>query len=250
MLVARVDDFRFMPEERVKNSKPVDRLSYIQMRCSGKRVLDIGSLDETAYEIKRPSESLFGRICQVASFAIGVDDSEFVPLSGASIESGQILRGNAFELKKEDLPEVEIIVLGEVIEHVNDPIALLSYLRSEFPNAGIILTTPNATGILNVALAMMHRESMHKDHISIFSFKSIVTIAGRSDLLPAQIVPYYGHFAEARERYSGLRRYVIVALQKLFNLIEFMRPMFATGWIVDFRSQDGEVSPRDTSAIA
>ena len=88
----------------------------------------------------------------------------------------------------------EVIVAGELIEHLPGPLAFLeSIVRMErLRGATLILTTPNATAAHNVAIGLLSRESTHHDHLCILSFKTlnipcvIARFSRRWD-----IVPYY-----------------------------------------------------------
>jgi hypothetical protein len=46
---------QYIPLEKLTVPRPVDRTTYLQRMCSGRRVLDLGFMDETAYESKRGS---------------------------------------------------------------------------------------------------------------------------------------------------------------------------------------------------
>lgn len=76
---------RYTHFERLPVPAPVDRLAYIAERCRGRRVLDLGCLDETAL-VKRDTEHwLHGRIAAVASEVLGLDLSESLPGDGLRI---------------------------------------------------------------------------------------------------------------------------------------------------------------------
>ncbi len=124
---------------------------------------------------------------QRASRVIGIDNSAEVPDVGlTTAENAEIRRGNVMVLDQwldaiSFIPEV--IVAGELIEHLPSPLAFLeSIVRMErLRGATLILTTPNATAAHNVAIGLLSRESTHHDHLCILSFKTLNKgcVAGR-----------------------------------------------------------------------
>src|SRR5690349_9998314 len=96
---------------------------------------------------------LHARLAAVASEIVGVDNSEVIPESGLPTAVGWIRRGSIHTLDRELMPDVQVIVLGELIEHLPDALSALTHVRETFPGADVVVTTPNATGLTNVLLA-------------------------------------------------------------------------------------------------
>ena len=68
-----IDSARFVPTytplERIHVPRPVDRISAIRRICQGKKVLDLGAMDETAFTSKRGQGTwLHEEIAAVAGF--------------------------------------------------------------------------------------------------------------------------------------------------------------------------------------
>ena len=121
--------------ERVHVGKPVDRLGFIADLCQGKRVLDLGCLDETALVKRDTKHWLHGRISDVAAQVTGIDSSDRVPPEGIQTGSHSIiLKGDATD---PDVPhlvedEIEIIVAGEFIEHIDAPLDFFRAMKRRF----------------------------------------------------------------------------------------------------------------------
>ena len=225
----------YTASERLSIGRPVDRLDYITEACKGLRVLDLGAMDETAIQSKAHSQWLHARIAEVAQAIVGVDNSSLIPTGGYDTGFSTIHRGDVYALSPDMMPDCEIIVAGEILEHVSDPVGFLAHIQSTFPASRLIATTPNATGLTNVLLAPFLRESMHKDHVAIFSYKSLNTIAVRAGYENFIVRPYRVDYPEALSRTDGLARTSIRALRASVNAVSILVPLWSNGFILDAR---------------
>jgi hypothetical protein len=184
------------PLQALQVPRPVDRYEYVRERCRGLRVLDLGAYDETEVD-KRQDASwrwLHADIASVASETLGVDASEKIRESGGvDTEVGtRIVHGRVEDLDgivREFKPD--LVVAGELIEHTHDTIGWLSGLAEAAPGTRLLATTPNTTSIINLVLAFLRRENAHPDHIQVYSFRTLATLAGRVPLHDVTITPYY-----------------------------------------------------------
>ena len=127
---------------------------------------------------------------------------------------------------------IEIIVIAGVIEHLENPIKALRIIHQTFPQAELILTTTNATGVSNVIGALISRESQHKDHVSTFSVKTLYNVITRSGFEKFDILPYQAQFPEAIARSIFTGKISIICLEKVLRIIEFFFPLLSTGLVV------------------
>src|ERR1700723_3457311 len=73
----------YAPLERLTVAHPVDRIKFIAGACAGRRVLDLGAMDETAWAAKRGRGTwLHEEIGLVALRVDGVDNSARIPADG------------------------------------------------------------------------------------------------------------------------------------------------------------------------
>jgi hypothetical protein len=237
----------YHPLERLRVPRPVDRYDYVRARCRGLRVLDLGAHDET--EIDRTQHRtwrwLHGEIAAVACETLGVDAGEAVRGAG-TLRTGvgsRIVYGRV-----EDVAAIarafapDLVVAGELIEHTPDTLAWLSRLAKACPGTAVLLTTPNATGIVNLMLAFADRESCHQDHLQVYSYKTLVTLAARVPLHDLAIRPYYytPHLFKGRLP-RQVAPLVSVLDRALLRPIQYLFPLTAFGWIVEGRL--GAASP-------
>jgi hypothetical protein len=230
---------RYEPLERLAVARPVDRLAYVAELCRGKEVLDLGAMDETAHAAKSGRGTwLHERIAAVATRVVGVDNSSLVPEAGlATFPNARIVRGDVTRiadwLDAHDFTP-DVVVAGELIEHMENPLALLRGLASTERLRGrtLVLTTPNATAFHNVAVGLLSRESTHVDHLCILSFKTLNTLCRRAGFPRWEIVPYRAAFTEMRARNSGLRRAAVAAGERFVNGVEWLFPLLSFGYVV------------------
>jgi hypothetical protein len=186
----------YTPLEKIKCKKPVNRLLFLKNMVTKKTVLDLGALDETAYKTKANSEYWLHKVMsETADKIIGIDSSELLDSDEICLMGGGgvgykpfsnsiIFKGNVFDLENFIFSDIDIIVAGELIEHLNDPQLFLNKIKSykNLKNKKLIITTPNACTMANIIIALFGRESMHKDHVNIFSYKILNTICKKTEM--------------------------------------------------------------------
>ena len=233
---------QYTPLEAIPVGRPVDRVRYIAAACAGQRVLDLGAMDETAWQSKRGQGTwLHEEIAKVAARVDGIDNSKLIPAEGLqTAPNGRIRRGDIADLRCA-LTELdaapEVVVAGELIEHVENPLQLLRTFQQTDGLAGgtLILSTPNATGLHNFLIGLARRESTHHDHLCILSYKTLSTLCRRAGFRDWTIIPYYARFTEMQGRHSGLARLAIRAVERAINCLEWLFPMLSFGYIVKAR---------------
>jgi hypothetical protein len=232
----------YSPLEKILISRPVDRISFIRKICTGKTILDLGAMDETAFLLKRGQGTwLHEELTKVAKQVVGLDNSSSIPQNGlvtannAAIHRGDIMKLDAWLNCNALNPDV--VVAGELIEHLENPLLFLQSIKSNPALAGktLVLSTPNATAIHNCLIGLFSRESTHHDHLCILSYKTICTLLARAGFSEWEIVPYYARFTEMKERHTGLRRGFISMGESGINLLEWFFPIMGFGYIVSVK---------------
>jgi hypothetical protein len=128
------------------------------------------------------------------------------------------------------------VVAGELREHLTDPLAFLQQLRRLYPGRELVLTTPNATSLSNVLLAVGSRESNHHDHLAVFSLKTLNTLCLRAGFQDWDIIPYHVYFTEMIFRLQGMSRVLVRTAERMVNLGESAFPLLSGGLILHVRS--------------
>ena len=223
--------------ERLAVQKPVDRVDFIASIAHGKRVFDLGALDETAVDAKQDTDNwLHARLCNVGEEVVGVDNSTLVPEGGLQTASnGRIIKGDIFRLNEVVSAwwKPDIVVAGELLEHLPDTHAFLASLRNAegLRGAKFVFSTPNACAWHNALIGIFGRESMHRDHLQIYSYKTLRTLFERAGVELQELRPYHARFPEMVASSKGIRRIGVTGFEKLVNGLESFSPMMSAGWI-------------------
>ncbi|MCI4678368.1 class I SAM-dependent methyltransferase [Rhodoblastus acidophilus] len=229
----------YTPLEKIIVSKPADRIRWISRRCSGKQVLDLGAMDETAFAQKRNSGNwLHEEIAKCAKRVVGLDSSSMLPDDGLkTADNACIRRGDIFDLaafleREKFTPDT--VVAGELIEHIDNPLAFLRLFRSLdiLRGAEFVFSTPNATALHNALIGLFGRESTHQDHLCIFSFKTLSTLMRRAGYDDWTITPYHSDFVEMKSRNRGLRGQLVTGGEAAIRAAERAFPLLSFGYIV------------------
>lgn len=228
----------YHPLERLPVARPVDRYRYVKLKCQGLRVMDLGAYDETEV-VKKQHDSwrwLHAEIASVAAEILGVDASPALPEGGITTGIGtRIVRGSV-----EDLSALvatfkpDIIVAGEIIEHTPDTLGWLQKLAKDAPQTRFLATTPNTTSLINLLLAPLGRENNHQDHLQVYSYKTLATMASRVPLQGAQLTPYFYDPHIFRGRLPAAAAPLVSATDLLLlKPLQWLFPLTAFGWVLE-----------------
>ena len=149
-----------------------DRIGFIESRCRGRKVLDIGCV---AHDVERMSSPawLHGRIAAVAQRCIGVD------VLPAGVEE---MRRRGYEVLLHDLTTgpgpvtavgpFDVIVAGELIEHVEGLDMLFRLADGALTADGeLVITTPNPYAPNRVRAGQLGIVWENVDHV-VYGFPS------------------------------------------------------------------------------
>lgn len=111
--------------------------------AAGRRVLDVGCVDHVGQEAAVGRPWLHAEVVRVADFVLGLDvlEDQVAKLRdrGFNVEAADVSNGRVVS----DHP-FEVVLAGEVIEHVEDPGALLRGLAANVADDGeVLVSTPN-----------------------------------------------------------------------------------------------------------
>ena len=239
-----IPPLRYDPFERLRVPRPVDRYAFVRERCRGRRVLDLGAYDET--EVVKAQDAtwrwLHAEIAATAAAVLGIDVSPALPPGGLATRVGtRIVPGDVAHLDAivaEFQPN--LVVAGELVEHTPDSLGWISRLAACARGADFLATTPNATSIVNLLMAFLGRENNHPDHLHIYSYKTLATLASRVPLADPSLTPYYydPHLLRGRlPRLAGVAAGAIDTL--VLKPVQFLFPLTSFGWILEGRLGDG-----------
>jgi len=178
-----------------------DALGFIAERCRGRRVLNVGATGAAdRFFDGRATRWLHHEIASRAARLVGVDiDVESVALARAhGIANLLIADCTTMQLGE----TFDVIVLSEVIEHLEAPGAALRNLIGHLAEDGeIIVTTPNPSyGVDAAKTALGGAPAVYYDHVCAFYPENLAVLCKR---VGATVVA--GHFFSFADDRRGYR---------------------------------------------
>jgi SAM-dependent methyltransferase len=212
---------------RVPRAALVDRSERLVELARGKQVIDLGFVDVGRMLAKREDGSwLHERLHTVASGLVGIDfDEEGVELArrmGFTAERADCQ--NAADLESLGLRPAEVIIAGELIEHLDQPGAFLEAVKVLVdPKGLLVLTTPNGSSLTNFLGGLLGREFVNPDHVAWHTWYTVKSLLGRHGWLVRQLVYYRFPTMSATAEHPLSQR----LLTRLFHSYQTLaRPLF------------------------
>jgi len=148
----------------VPDAEVVNRERHILTFCTGKAVLNIGSA----------SGPLHGAIRKVAKRAYGID-AALSSYDSCAVRDLDVVTPEPLPFSYE---EFDIIVLGEVIEHLTNPGNLLQQLHHF--HCPLLITVPNAFSAAAIGHMNKGIECVNKDHVAWYSYHTLKVLIEKS----------------------------------------------------------------------
>lgn len=212
-----------------------DRDSFLIDLVRNKRVLHGGCVDSGVLEERLATgQLLHSRLEKVASHLVGVDvDGEGID----KMKSHGINNIYHADLETWSYPEkFDFIVLGEIIEHIDNCGQFLNSLKKfSTPETILVFTTPNAYYYLFWLYTLAGRESIHPDHNYLFSFHSINSLFGKFGLRVEKNYVLWENISFRRVNDGVFMKVVkgfASAILTVFQLIRFVAPHYGKSIIV------------------
>ena len=165
----------------------VDRERFIESFVAGKRVLDCGAVGMTCFgsgeRLDRLPHSLHWRIARSAAESIGIDTAADVVAAAVSrfpevdlravsiLDADTVLAGE---------PAFDVVVLGDIIEHLDNPGRALDAAAAVLGPAGhVIVSCPNAFGAPNYLRFLGGRFREGRDHLAAHNKWTLTQLLAR-----------------------------------------------------------------------
>jgi 2-polyprenyl-3-methyl-5-hydroxy-6-metoxy-1,4-benzoquinol methylase len=226
---------------RLPRAELVDRFAYLRDLCAGRRVIHVGFVDLGCQELNASSGVwLHEHLAATASELVGID------LDAAGVEDARSRGYEAHAIDACDADAVaaagigpaDVVVAGEVIEHLDGPGSFLRGMHHLVaPGGMLVVTTPNGTGLLNSFSVLGNLEVNHPDHVVMYTPHTLDAMLRRQGWEPfehrvyVQEVKSPGTTTRDRVLSSGAR--AILGLERL--LARLGSPFVADGLIVAAR---------------
>ncbi len=169
---------------RLPKAPLVDRIAHLTAAATGRRVIHLGFADAGFRDMQARSDSwLHEHLDRASSSLVGIDiEDEGVELARSrGYEAYQANACRVEELEALAIEPADLIIAGEVIEHLEDPGAFLRALSVLIkPGGELIVTTPNSHGLINIAATLVNREINHPDHLVMYTWRTLTTLLERT----------------------------------------------------------------------
>ena len=155
----------------------VDRERFILDRVRGKSVLEFGASGPMSLAIRK-----------VASSYLGVDRSDGDGVVGYNLDDCAP-GGHVYPWA---LRHPEVIVCGEVIEHLSNPGYFLEAVSGFCRGVPVIITVPNAFSEANQQWLRRGQENVNRDHVAWYSPRTLKTLLERAGYRISYLAWYKG----------------------------------------------------------
>jgi hypothetical protein len=156
----------------------VDRVAFILKHCDGKRVLEFGASGPLTEQIK-----------SVAAFYMGVDRENGDHIVGMDLDDV----ADDLEFLVDGTPYTpELVVCGEVLEHLGNPLHFLARLKQQYPNVPVIVSVPNAFSSICQEWLKKGIENVNADHVAWYSPKTLGVLLERAGYTVGALYYYNG----------------------------------------------------------
>jgi predicted TPR repeat methyltransferase len=150
----------------------------------GRRVVHVGFVDEHRLETKLGRGTwLHARLAETASSLVGLDVEE----EGVRWATEQGFEAHVVDAQSPEavaalgLEPAEVVIAGEVVEHLDAPGPFFRALRELVgPQGLLVVTTPNAYRLLNFLAPAAGVELVHPDHTSWHSPHTLANLLARN----------------------------------------------------------------------
>jgi SAM-dependent methyltransferase len=190
-----------------------DREKYLAQEAVGKRVLDVGVVAHTPDAYKSQTW-LHRHIHEHAAYCLGCD------VLGPELEHLGALGYNVIchDITSTPLDETfDLIILGEVIEHVGRPADLLgNCTRMLAPKGKVILTTPNPWFVTYLLRGLCGKAPLvdSVDHVAWYDAATLYELADRAGL---RLERFTG--VRATKTYTAKAKLLFAAFRTLGRLV-------------------------------
>jgi SAM-dependent methyltransferase len=218
--------------QRLPRQGPCDRVELLLRFSEGKRVVHVGFVDERRMETKlEQGKWLHARLAAVASSIVGLDLSQ----EGVEWAREQGFEAHAVDAQSPEavsglgLEPADVVVAGEIIEHLDAPGPFLRAMRELLKTDGLlVVTTPNAYRLLNFLAPASGSELIHPDHTAWHSPHTLRNLLVRNGW-EVEGMAYYQNPAP---RMGGLVGPIVRGLRAAFVAFGRLLPYWSDGLVV------------------
>lgn len=170
--------------KKIKGKNCVNREKYLIEQCKNKRVLHVGCTCYPAFfRLYENGDLLHIMLSSVTNELLGIDivNDEITVLKNAGYSVEFMDAKNIDKLSSNY--EFDVILLGDIIEHDSNPGLILEASKTVLSKNGLmIISVPNAFGIVRFLKTFFQYEQVHCDHVAYYSSGTLETLAEKHNL--------------------------------------------------------------------
>lgn len=230
---------------RLPRGRPVERHEALIEAARGRRVVHVGFVDELMASKIAQEVWLHARLAAVASSLVGLDSSEegVAAARAEGYEAYVVDAQSAEAVRALGLPRADVVIAGEIIEHLDAPGPFLRAMHEAAPE--LVVTTPNAYRLLNFIAPISGSELIHPDHTSWQSPSTLRTLLERAGW-EVERISYY-HNPSRRKVAGSLKQRAVGHLSNATRVVlaqvNALVPYWSDGlavWAREGQMLDGE----------
>lgn len=208
--------------ERFKKTPILKKQAFILEQCKGKKVLDIGCIGQ---DLSSENENwLHGKLKKTASQLVGVDLNE-EGIRKLKEKNYTIYTPDSLADNLSFVPD--IILMGDVIEHVDDVVSFLNFYK-KFGNSAtkMLISTPNPFSIRqSFSILLFSKPSINPEHTIAIDPINMLEIVDRAKL---NLTDFYW----LDEYTRSPKLYNRIILYPFYTLMTKIRKFFSPNYIV------------------
>lgn len=154
-----------------------DRIEWVLEQAQGPTVIDLGAVQHDA-DAAGNEDWLHGHLADEFETVIGIDRLE---------EAVSRLRSQGFDVRAADATALDLdvtadsVVAGELLEHVGNPLGVLTSAREHLHEDGrLLITTPNPWALVHFQRALRGEVQVNDEHTAWFGPETLAELCRRA----------------------------------------------------------------------
>jgi 2-polyprenyl-3-methyl-5-hydroxy-6-metoxy-1,4-benzoquinol methylase len=228
---------------RLPPARLVDRFEHLAGLATGRRVVHAGFVDAGCQTMNEDADAwLHEHLAATAREIVGIDvDPGGVERARArGYDAHEVDCRDAAAVRALGLGPADLVVAGEVIEHLDDCGPFLDGLHALVDPGGLLaVSTPNGASLTNAVAALANLEVNHPDHVTSFTSHTLDTMLRRHRWEPVEHA-VFTYQVKSRADGSLRSRVLVHGARGILGIERFLaragRPYLAGGLIVVARA--------------
>lgn len=160
----------------------IDRETFLLDVSKDRNILHLGCADHpyTDESIEK-GNWLHSKLSKVASSCVGIDlNTSSINFLRDKHGINNIICGDVEKLDQLQIGQFDVVIAGEIIEHLNNPGLFLESVKSVLsPSGKLVITTTNAFCFRRFIQIPFGYESIHPDHTYYYSHATLYALTNR-----------------------------------------------------------------------